>query len=1080
MNFSQPQDVDSYLFPASFAQQRLWFFERLMGVNGIYNIILATRLIGELVVPALQQSLDAIVARHEALRTGFGEQDGNTIQVIRPTLSVACTRLELPAYRQDEVQGILEAQANQAFDLKQPPLIRALLVTLSGQGSHILLITVHHSVFDGWSIAVFNKELAHFYHAFSQGPAAALPKLPIQYADYAVWQREWLQGEMLDKQLAYWQRQLSGLSVLELPTDRPRPKRPSHRGGQVPIRLSAELAQGLDRLAHHHHATLFMVLLAGLQTLLHRYSGQTDIAIGTAIAGRNREELQGLIGFFVNTLVLRGDLSDHPDFCQLLGQARKTCLEAYGHQDIPFEKLVAEVQSGRDTGRHPLFQVMLVLQPPPVLNPPWPGLAMEPLAVAHHFAKFDLIVSLTEYPDGLAGEVEYSADLFDAATIVRMVGHFQTLLAAIVRQPETAIAELELLTDSERKQLSGWNATTTAYPHNQCVHQLFETQAAKTPEAIALVFEGQQLSYQELNTKANQLAHYLASLTGKPDLLIGVCLPRSPAMIITVLAILKAGGGYVPLDPAYPKERLKCMLADANVPVLITHTGQRDSLPETDALIVCADTLEETLNAFGTDNPAAIATPENLAYVLYTSGSTGIPKGVAMPHRALVNLLNWQTDGFKPAPDRRILQFTSLSFDVSFQEIFTALTTGGALVLILEEQRRYPPVLLNSIAQQKITDLFIPFIALQQLAQAHANTAIANHLNVIITAGEALHITPAIKRFMESLGGCQLVNQYGPTECHVVTAFNLPKDISAWAEFPSIGQPIANTQIYILDKQLQPVPIGVIGEIYIGGDSLARGYLNQAELTAEKFISHPFSTDPAARLYKTGDLARYLPDGGITFLGRMDKQIKLRGFRIELGEIEAVLGQYPSVNDVVVLIREDLPGDKRLVAYLTCPPQAQPDINALRGHVKAKLPDYMVPSAFVFLESLPLTPNGKLDRDALPVPEPSRPELAQLYAPPRTPVEEVLAAIWREVLGVAQVGIHDSFLDLGGDSILAMQLLARIDSHFQMGFPLDLLFEEPTIAGLSGQLEILLKQASPGKRLPIRALRRQPYKLDYL
>ncbi|MFI3197899.1 MAG: amino acid adenylation domain-containing protein [Methylococcaceae bacterium] len=1066
--------------PTSFAQQRLWFLDQLLGASSLYNIPWAIQLNGKLDVSAVQQSLRTIVARHEVLRTCFVEQDGEPVQVISDSVDFVCPLVDLstlPLNSQDgKIQELLAAEGNKPFALKETPLIRATLFKLAEQ-EHILLVTFHHSVADGWSMGVFSRELASFYEAFNLGQASAnLPELPIQYADYTVWQREWLQGEVLEKQLSYWKTQLADLTVLELPTDKHRPMQLSYRGARQTIHLSAALTQRLKSLSQQHNVTFFMTLLAAFQVLLHRYSGQDDIVVGSPIAGRNRQELENLIGFFVNTLVLRTDLSGTPSFVQLLSRVRETCLGAYAHQDLPFEKLVAELQVQRDMNRNPLFQVMLVLQPLELQAMQLPGLTISSFPLTNETAKFDLLFSLVEHPDGLTGTIEYSTDLFNAQTITRLVGHFQTLLEAVVEQPETSIAQLPLLTARERYQiLVEWNATQTDYPKDKCIHQLFEEQVARTPDAIAVVFEEQQLSYQALNAKANQLANHLSGLNIGSEKLVGICLERSLYMLVALLGILKAGCGYLPLDPTYPKARLKFILADAQASVLLTHTEQIEKLPKTNAVIICVDELDDTFSTYSDQNPSTIMKPENLVYALYTSGSTGTPKGVAMHHRPLINLLHWQTDGLQQVHSRRVLQFTSLNFDVSFQEIFTALTTGGSLVLISEEQRRDPQLLLTTLIQQKITDLFLPFIALQQLAStaATSNTE-RSYLKVVVTAGEQLHSTPAIKRFIKNIVGCQLINQYGPSECHVVTSFNLPENIEDWAEFPSIGRPIDNAEIYILDLSRQPVPVGITGEIYIGGDCVALGYLNQPELTAEKFIPNPFSGELNSRLYKTGDLARYQPDGTIEFLGRIDHQVKLRGFRIELGEIEAVLETYPGINKAVATVREDQPGDKRLIAYLTHAPLEHSNLDALRLFLKEKLPEYMVPSAFVFLDELPLTPNGKLDRKALPVPDLARAEFEQAYFPPRSPIEEIVVALWQEVLAIEPIGIYDNFFEVGGHSLLAVQLMVRLNKQFQIELPLHLLFEEPTIAGLSLQLEALQSQTNPKPiASPIRALPRK-------
>ncbi|MDD5273098.1 MAG: amino acid adenylation domain-containing protein, partial [Methylovulum sp.] len=722
------------------------------------------------------------------------------------------------------------------------------------------------------------------------------------------------------------------------------------------------------------------------------------------------------------------------------------CLEAYSHQDLPFEKLVAEAPNQRDTGRHPLFQVMLVLQPQPLPEPHWPGLLVEPIGVAHGSAKFDLLFSLTEHPDGLMGVAEYSTDLFDAATITRMVGHLQMLLTAIVRQPETAIAELELLTAPERKQLDSWNATTTLYPRDQCVHQLFEAQAARTPTACALVFGEQQLSYQALNAKANQLAHHLRTLGVRPETVVAIGMERCLDLVIGLLAILKAGGAYLPLDPTYPKERLAFMLHDSQAPLLLTQSALLAQWPDYSGQLVCLDTCWPRLAQESVANPPCQSVATQLAYIMYTSGSTGFPKGVKVCHYNIVRLLC--NTGYARFDDRqRFLLLAPIAFDASVFEVWGGLLHGGCCV-IYPQRTLMLDVLESIIVRQHITTLWLTAALFNAIIDE--KPLILRTVAQILVGGEAL--SPShIQRALQHLPDSQLINGYGPTESTTFACcYPIPKTITPHA-IP-IGWPIANTQVYILDKHLQPVPIGVVGEIHIGGDGLARGYLNQPELTAEKFIAYPFSADPAARLYKTGDLGRYLPDGAIDFLGRVDHQVKLRGFRIELGEIEAVLGQYPGIKEVAVIVREDVPGDKRLVAYLTQPPQGQPDIKALRGYIKAKLPDYMLPSAFVFLANLPLTANGKLDRNALPAPGHARSEQAQSYTPPKSPAEAALAAIWLEVLGIAQLGSHDNFFDLGGHSLLALVLCTKIEAKMGMPVPLELLFQCPTVSQLAKAL----------------------------
>ncbi len=1039
-----PQKRDSHAFPLSFAQQRLWFLDQLEPGNSTYNIYAAVRLRGPLNVAALEQSLNEILRRHEALRTTFATVEGQPIQMISSpepfTLSIADLRQFPETEREPEARRLATEEARRPFDLARGPLLRTTLLRLSEE-DHILLLTMHHIISDGWSRGVLYRELSALYEAFSAGKPSPLPEPPIQYADFAVWQRQWLQGKTLEVQLSYWKKQLEGApSVLEVPTDRPRPAVQTFRGARQSLVLSKSLTEAVKALSRQEGATLFMTLLAAFKTLLHRYTGQDDIIVGSPIAGRNRPEVEGLIGFFVNTLVLRTDLSGNPSFRELLSRVREIALEAYAHQDLPFEKLVEELQPERNLSHSPLFQVMFVLQNTPGQALELPDLKLNPMEVDNDTAKFDLTLSVVEGTEGLQGTFEYNTDLLDAVTVKRMVGHLRTLLEGTVANPEQRIEALPLLTEAERHQLLvEWNDTQANYPKDLCIHQLFEAQVERTPEAVAVVSEEQQLTYRELNTRANQLAHYLRKRGVGPDVLVGICVERSLEMVIGLLGILKAGGAYVPLDPAYPKERLVFMLEDTQAPAMLTQQQLVEKLPEHGAKVVCLDSDWEAIAGENDKNPSSGVMANNQAYVIYTSGSTGRPKGVAIEHRSAVALSYWASEVFSSEDLSGVLASTSLCFDLSVFELFVPLSQGGRV--ILAENALQLPTL--STADEVTLVNTVPSV----IAELLKMNGVPPSVRTINLAGEPLKVS-LVDQIYQQTTVQQVFDLYGPSEDTTYSTFALRRPGAP----ATIGRPIANTGVYILDPHLQPVPIGVPGEIYIGGVSLARGYLNRPELTAKLFIPNPFNDEAGARLYKTGDLARYLPDGNIQFLGRIDHQVKIRGFRIELGEIEAVLGQHPAVQETVVVAREDIPGDKRLVAYLVIKQGPVPTFNELRSFLKEKLPEYMVPSAFMFLDALPLTPNGKVDRRALPAPDRVRPELERAFVASRTPIEEMLAGIWVEVLGLEQVGIHDNFFELGGHSLLTVRLFTQIEKTFGKKLPLAALFQAPTIEQLASVL----------------------------
>ncbi|MFN6558746.1 MAG: amino acid adenylation domain-containing protein [Nostoc sp. ChiSLP01] len=1064
--------------PLSYAQQRLWFLDQFEPNSAFYNIPLALRLVGTLHQVALEQSLYEIITRHEALRTNFVIVDGQSTQIIQTqtnwTLSIIDWQ-HLPLGEQEStLQQLVQQHAIQPFDLASEPLIRATLIVLS-ETEHVLSVCMHHIVSDGWSIGVFIQELAALYNAYSQGQTSPLTPLPIQYADFAIWQRQWLQGDILQSQLNYWQQQLKDApALLSLPTDRPRPAVQTFAGAHQEFAISVELTGKLTKLSQEQGVTLFMTLLAAYDTLLYRYTGQSDILVGSPIANRNRSEIEELIGFFVNTLVMRTSLAGNPSFSELLGRVRDMAMDAYAHQDLPFEMLVEALQPERNLSHTPLFQVMFVLQNAPMSGVELAGLTISSLSAQSTTAKFDLSLLMQNTATGLVGVWEYNTDLFDSSTIERITGHFMTLLEGIVNNPEEKISQLPMLTQVEQQLLVEWNNTQADYLQDKCIYQWFQEQVERTPDAVAVVFENQQLTYRQLNCRANQLAHYLQTLGVKSDVLVGICIQRSLEMVVALLGILKAGGAYVPLDPEYPTERLSFMLEDAQVAVLLTQHQLLEKLSGHQAQAVCLDTDAELISQSSQDNLISSVQTTNLAYVIYTSGSTGQPKGVAMNQLALNNLILWQLQNNTISTGAKTLQFAPISFDVSFQEMFTTWLSGGTLFLITEEQRRDSVALLGFLQEKAVERLFVPFVALQQLAEVAVGSELVNsHLKEIITAGEQLQITGAISQWLSKLNDCTLHNHYGPSESHVVTTFTLPNSVENWPLLPPIGRPIANTQIYILDRFLQFVPVGVPGELYIGGVSLARGYLNRPELTQEKFIPNPFARSRGAgeqgsrgrgaeiilspRLYKTGDLARYLPDGNIEYLGRIDNQVKIRGFRIELGEIEAVLSQYSHIQASCAIAREDIPGDKRLVAYIVPHPEVTPIIGELRQFLKGKLPEYMLPNAIVILEALPLTPNGKVDRRALRAPD-LLSELSDKYVAPRTPIEELLAQIWAQVLKVEQVGIHNNFFELGGHSLLATQVVSRIRNIFKVELPLRELFATATVAELAQSIEQLQQQ----------------------
>jgi amino acid adenylation domain-containing protein len=1068
----------------SFAQERLWFLEQLEPSSTGYNLCRAWRLAGCLNVAALESSLNQILRRHDVLRSAIQFADGRPLQSVQPPVEFKLKIVDLQqtpeADREAELRRRIQETAEHPFDFAAGMFLRAEVLRVTND-EHILVLATHHIVSDAWSMGILSRELWSLYKTYTAGKSSELEELPIQYADFAVWQREWLQGKVLDSQISYWKKQLADLPINNLPSDRSRAPRQTFRGARLSVALPVSLSAAINELSNECGVTPFMTLLAVFQVLLYRYTGEEDIVVGSPIANRSIAELEPLVGFFVNTLVLRTDLSGNPTFKELLCRVREVCLAAYEHQDLPFEKLVQELQPERDQSRNPLFQVMFVLQNATRGISPLEGMRIEPIEFETGRSLFDLSLYLRERDGKFIGHFEYSTDLFDSSTIQRMTGHLQTLLKAIVTDRDQRISTLPLLTEAERHQLLiEWNDTAAEYPIDKCIHQLFEEQVNRTPRRIAIAFNGQSLTYRELNARANRLAHYLRGIGVGPETLVGICVERSLEMVVGLLGILKAGGAYVPLDPAYPPERVAFILKDARISVLLIQEGLiEDGISKTEdsdrpslilapqMKVVCLDSIWETIGGESEQNLLSQVKPDNLAYVIYTSGSTGRPKGVAMAHRSLQNLISWQLGSFTTPKAARTLQFTSLSFDVSFQEMFATWCSGGTLLLISEETRRDTAMLMRQLQNHSIERLFLPFLVLQQFAElADREKVNFTSLREIITAGEQLQITPKIRELFKKLDGCRLHNQYGPTETHVVTSFILEDSPNKWVSHTPIGRPIANTQIYVVDSRLQPVPIGVPGELCIGGAGLARGYLNLLELSAERFFPNPFVCEPQARIYRSGDLVRYLPNGNVEFLGRVDSQVKIRGYRVELDEIEAVLSQHPTVKNCIVVVRErELSAEKSLVSYFV--PCQQPATLAieLRSYLAEKLPEYMVPSVFVALDALPLLPNGKVDRQNLPPPKDSRLQVTPGFAP-RTEIEELITQMWREVLKLENVGIHDDFFELGGHSLLATQVASRLRDALDREIPVSLLFGAPNVADLSAEIEKLLRDREDPK-LPL-------------
>ena len=1042
-----PRRSESGPAPLTFSQLRLWFLEQLAPGNPFYNTPVAVPLACGLNPAVLHRCLEEIVRRHEALRTTFGSRDGQPVQIVGDQVNMPMRVLDLrsvvPASRRAEATRMATEEARRPFDLATGPLVRALLIDLGSDG-YFLLLTMHHIISDAWSVGILFRELTELYGAFSLSRPSPLPEPPLQYADFAVWQRQHLVGSTLDSQLEYWRTQAQNLPVLELPLDHPRPSVQSYRGAHLDLSLSRSQTTRLHEWSQREGVTLFMTLLAAFSVLLSRYSSQFEIVVGSPISGRNRPEFEKIVGFFVNHLVLRIDLSGQPSFCDIVRRVRQVTLKAYEHQDLPFEKLVAELHPNRDLSRNPLFQVTFqIINTPGIATPASAATAM-PVDVEQGTAIFDLAVNAWETPDGLRARFEYSTDLFDRISVERMATCYRRLLEGVLEDPNAPVSLLTLCdADEERLLREEWNQTEVAFRDDVCLHQLFEEQVQRTPHAPALVDGSEWMTFEKLNRRADELASVLTARGIGPGSVVAVALNRSPALIAALLGALKAGAGYLPLDPTYPRDRLEFMINDACADLLISESSVLERLSlrcEKALFLIDADWPTEIPEL---RPPPAAATREDLAYVIYTSGSTGTPKGAMIHHAAICNHMQWMQECFPLSSDDRVLQRTPFSFDASVWEFYAPLISGATLVLAPQEARRDARALVEVIAEKRVTILQVVPSLLKLLLDC-PEFAGCTTLRRVFCGGEQL-TNDLVARF-RAQSAAELINLYGPTEATIDThCFVCSRDDND--RIIPIGKAIANTRSYILDEQLRPTPIGVPGELYIGGRAVGKGYLNRPELTAARFIADPFVPRDGARLYKTGDRARYLPDGNIHLIGRVDQQVKLRGFRIELGEIEAVLRACDGVHDAVACIREDREGGPRLVAYVV-PEGAFPGVSAVRGYLKERVPEYMVPAAVVVMERLPLTANGKVDRGALPAPEGVRPELATAYVAPRTAVEEELARIWGEVLGLERVGVADNFFELGGDSILSIQIIARAR---QAGWQItpQQLFQQQTVGELA-------------------------------
>jgi amino acid adenylation domain-containing protein len=1074
-----PRQPNGGVTPLSFGQQRMWFLQQLDPRSPIYNTYRTWRIRGALNVEALIKAVQTIVTRHSALRAVIQVVDGKACQVTDDTSSFELPVVDLRgcSFGAPEIvcKDSIQQEAKTPFDLSRGPLFRPKLYRLDDE-DHVLLVSMHHIITDGWSFGVLYREISVLYQALESGDASPLADLPLQYGDYALWQHDFLQGTRMENLLAYWRKQLADWTPLQLPTDRIRTSLSTFKGERQGFSLGNALTAKLKRWSQQQGVTLFTTLLTCFKVLLFRYSDQSDIAVGTMKHNRTPKEVEPLIGMFMNTLVLRSDLSDNPSFRDLLQKVRKTCLGAYAHQELPFDRLVDELHPERGSGRNPLFQVAIIYHNTPDQTLSLPGLKVSPFEFSdvgpyqsgNDTSKFDLTLTLVKSDGEIQGMMEYSTDVFERATIGRMIGHLKTLIEAVVADPEQRISEYPLMREKEREEVIYMGSgPQSQYPKDQCFQEVFAQQVNQNSQAVAVVLEDQSLTYQELNTRANQLAHCLQRHGVGPEVRVGLCLNRSIEMIVAVLGIFKAGGAYVPMDPNYPQERLAFMAKDADLRVILTQEKFQKHLSHLEGEHIHLDADWPVIGQEAESNPVSQGSADALAYVLFTSGSTGRPKGVEVEHRQVLNYVDGILKQLKLAARASFAMVSPLTADLGHTMLYSALATGGTLHIISED-RAADAMALGAYFQHHQPDCL-------KIVPSHLATLLMGPTPAevlpqkrLVVGGEACP-WQLVEKVQALKPGCRVINHYGPTETTVgVTTHQVEATDRKTGHSHSvpIGRALSNSHIYILDEHQNPVSLGHAGEVYIGGRGLARGYAGAPELTAETFVPHPFSEVPGARLYKTGDRAKFLPDGTIAFLGRIDHQVKIRGFRIELGEVESVLGRHAAVEEAVVIAREDVPGDKRLVAYVVASHEPTPPFSELRSYLKEKLPDYMIPTALVFLDRLPLTPNGKIDRRALPKPDMERSQLETTFIAPRSEVEKVLAKIWSEVLGLERVGVHDNFFELGGHSLLVTQVMSRAREHFGMELPLLHFYETPTIAGLNELIETfrLTEQASRSYR----------------